>query len=135
MSNPFVKESRVRCFESPIKGRLANFNSSKPYGDSLYQEQREIMKHHIDRLNHSPDTKARILKNFEDLLRTIHFFDKPDIIPRPMDLNIKDRIIEKNPNKDNKTVNNNEIKYLEIIEHERKYRLKAEGELRNMEDN
>ncbi|CAG9310364.1 unnamed protein product [Blepharisma stoltei] len=132
MSEQLLKESRMKSYESPMRNRLSGLSSYSPLGDSLYQEQCEIMKQHISRLNKSPDTKARILKNFEDLLKAIHFFDKPDIIPRPLDIErIKTLILNQSNSKDNRIEDNVE-KYIEAFHKERMLRLKAEEELKLM---
>ncbi|CAG9334133.1 unnamed protein product [Blepharisma stoltei] len=70
------------------------FSITRTPESELYHEERQILRQHIGRLNRSFDGKEKILKSFEDLLRAVHFFDKPDIIPTPNDMDwIKQQIL------------------------------------------
>ncbi|OMJ80533.1 hypothetical protein SteCoe_19173 [Stentor coeruleus] len=106
---------------------LLNKYSSQPSGDSknLYEEHREIFHQEVSHLN-SPKSKLKIEQNFEELLKSIHFFRKPDIIPYP------------NLNLDHQAEENYEIidtkykKLQEEYEKEKTLRLALEREIENL---
>jgi hypothetical protein len=55
----------------------------QPELSSLYQKHRSKIHEEVSRLPHSPRSKEEIEQTFESLLKSIHFFRKPDIIPYP----------------------------------------------------
>ena len=56
---------------------------SSIHSDELYRQHQRLMRERIGQLPHPPSQRLDIERQFEDLLRAIHFFERPDIIPHP----------------------------------------------------
>lgn len=107
---------------------FSNKYSSQPPGESenLYEKHREILHQQVSQLPNSPKSKLKIEQNFEELLKSIHFFRKPDIIPYPY-LNLDHQPEEKSEIID--------TKYKELqdeFEKEKNLRLALEREIENL---
>ncbi|CAG9330363.1 unnamed protein product [Blepharisma stoltei] len=120
--------SQHSSYDSPKSIRISDiFSIARTPESELYQEQREILKEHVNKLNRSFESKEKILKSFEDLLRAVHFFDKPDIIPTPNDIDrIKQQILQnqEEPNQES---------YRKLYEDEKKLRGNKENEWKEKE--
>ncbi|OMJ80710.1 hypothetical protein SteCoe_18961 [Stentor coeruleus] len=107
---------------------FSNKYSSQPPGESenLYEKHREILHQQVSQLPNSPKSKLKIEQNFEELLKSIHFFRKPDIIPYPY-LNLDHQPEEKSEIID--------TKYTELqgeYDKEKTLRLALEREIENL---
>ena len=95
---------------------------------NLYEKHLELIHQQISQLPNSPKSKKQIEQTFEEILKSVHFFRKPDIIPFPY-LNFERSSEEKTENND---IKHKEL--LEEIEKEKNLRKIAERENTNLRD-
>jgi hypothetical protein len=50
---------------------------------ALFEKHREVIRQQVSELPNSPKSKSKIEKTLEEMLKSIHYFRKPDIIPYP----------------------------------------------------
>lgn len=122
MSKYSTTESKFRSFSPQY------FSQSPSETGSLFDRHRELIHHHVSQLPNSPKSKLRIEQTFEEMLKSIHFFRKPDIIPFPY-LNFDRNAEEKTENADIQLRN-----LLEELEKEKATRKIAERENVNLRE-
>lgn len=77
MSKHLSVESKFRSFSPPY------FLNGASETGTLYEKHRNLIHQQISQLPNSPKSKEKIEQTFEEMLKSIHFFKKPDIIPFP----------------------------------------------------
>ena len=122
MSKYSTTESKFRSFSPTYMSQTPSETNS------LYERHRELIHQQILQLPNSPKSKLRIEQTFEEMLKSIHFFKKPDIIPFPY-LNFERPPEEKSENSDSKYKD-----LLDELEKERNLRKIAERENANLRD-
>lgn len=76
--------SKYSTFETKFRSSSPQYLTQKTSDSSnLYEKQRELIYHQISQLPNSPRSKKKIEQTFEEMLKSVHFFRKPDIIPFP----------------------------------------------------
>ena len=120
MSNFSNFDAKLRSFSPQFT------NSGYSDGQGLYEKHREIIHQQVSKLPNSPRSKNKIEQTFEEMLKSIHFFRKPDIIPFPY---LHSEVQEEPEATDHKYKN-----LLEELERERNLRKAAEKENETLRD-
>lgn len=121
MSNFSNFDAKLRSFSPQFT------NSGYSDGQGLYEKHREIIHQQVSKLPNSPRSKNKIEQTFEEMLKSIHFFRKPDIIPFPY---LHSEVLEE-------PTESTDHKYktlLEELERERNLRKAAEKENDTLRD-
>ena len=122
MSNYPTTENKFRSF-SPTY-----MTQTPSEMNSLYEKHRELIHQQIMQLPNSPRSKQRIEQTFDDMLKSIHFFKKPDIIPFPY------LHFERLPEEKSESSDSRYKELLDELEKERNLRKIAERENMNLRD-
>lgn len=118
----FTFENKIRQ-SSPQHMDRRDLDSS-----DLYEKHRKMIHQQVSELPNSPKSKTKIEQTFEEMLKSVHFFRKPDIIPFPY-LNL-DR-----PQEEPSIPSDTALKDLqEELERERNLRKAAEKENQALKD-
>lgn len=78
MSTDLNINPKKRSF-SPSYLHTQSPNETSP----LFTKHKELIRQTISELPNSPKSKAKLEQTLEDLLKSVHYFQKPDIIPYP----------------------------------------------------
>ena len=76
--------SKYSTFETKFRSSSPQYLTQQTSDSSnFYEKQRELIHQQISQLPNSPRSKRKIEQTFEEMLKSVHFFRKPDIIPFP----------------------------------------------------
>ena len=76
--------SKYSTFDKKFRSFSPQYFSDSPSDtESLFEKHRNLIHKQVSELPNSPRSKEKIEKTFEEMLKSIHFFRKPDIIPFP----------------------------------------------------